>query len=88
MDKISNFFIIFGILLMLSGFVIKLLDVVENHKYRPRFNSSDSFIQSKKSGMTILIDYDTDLQYLSTPNGGLTPRLGLDGKQLRYNYGA
>ncbi|WP_336187191.1 hypothetical protein [Pseudomonas aeruginosa] len=36
-----------------------------------------------RSGMRLHTDHATGLQYLSVPGGGITPRLGLDGKQMR-----
>lgn len=35
-----------------------------------------------RSGMVILTDYETGVQYLATNDGGLTPRLGQDGKPI------
>lgn len=43
----------------------------------------DSDSPSKRSGMSLYIDYGTGCQYLSTPIfGSLTPRLDADGKQI------
>lgn len=36
---------------------------------------------SKRSGMGLYTDAKTGCQYLSVPNGGMTPRLGADGRQ-------
>lgn len=37
----------------------------------------------RRSGLKIYTDNLTGLQYLSTANGGLTPRLDINNKQLR-----
>lgn len=36
-----------------------------------------------RSGVGVVTDHKTGLQYLETWTGGLTPRLGVDGKQMR-----
>jgi len=36
----------------------------------------------KRSGLTIHTDDKTGLQYFSTPNGGITPRLDAEGRQM------
>ncbi|WP_106478133.1 hypothetical protein [Phytohalomonas tamaricis] len=36
-----------------------------------------------RCGMSILTDHKTGLQYLRTPDGGLYPRMTIDGKQMR-----
>lgn len=40
-----------------------------------------------RSGMGVHTDCLTGLQYLSSPRGGLTPRLGADGKQIMNKEG-
>jgi hypothetical protein len=35
----------------------------------------------KRSGMVLYTDAKTGCQYLSVPHGGITPRLGADGRQ-------
>ena len=42
----------------------------------------DSDNPPARSGLDILTDCRTGLQYLTTPSGGLTPRLGLDVSQI------
>ena len=37
----------------------------------------------KASRLNIFYDYGTGLQYLSTPYGGITPRLDADGKHMK-----
>ena len=34
----------------------------------------------KRSGMRVYTDNLTGIQYLSVPGGGITPRMGIDGK--------
>ena len=36
----------------------------------------------KRSGMSILVDHGTGVQYLVVPLGGMTPRLDRDGKPM------
>jgi hypothetical protein len=36
-----------------------------------------------RSGVSVITDHKTGLQYLSTWTGGITPRLAPDGTQLR-----
>ncbi len=42
----------------------------------------DSDSGSKRSGMMVMTDYKTGVQYLMSPLGGLTPRLNEDGKPV------
>ena len=43
----------------------------------------DTDFNGERSGMEILTDCRTGLQYLSTREGGLTPRLDTDATQIR-----
>lgn len=62
-----------AILIVLS-YVISLLPV----------GLDDSDLNSRnRSDMKIYTDYKTGLQYLGASKGGLTPRLNIDGTQMR-----
>ena len=37
----------------------------------------------KRSGLRIHTDYKTGLQYFATMDGGITPRLNINGEQMR-----
>jgi hypothetical protein len=37
----------------------------------------------QRSGVSIITDHKTGLQYLSTWTGGITPRVDADGRQVR-----
>tara|TARA_B100000700_G_scaffold189815_1_gene209198 strand:- start:56329 stop:56577 length:249 start_codon:yes stop_codon:yes gene_type:complete len=43
----------------------------------------DSDPPNGRSGVAVVTDHRTGLQYLKAPGGGLTPRLGMDGEQIR-----
>lgn len=43
----------------------------------------DSDSATERSGMNVLTDHKTGLQYLESTNGGLTPRLDEEGKQMK-----
>ena len=36
-----------------------------------------------RSGVSVVTDHKTGLQYLRTPGGGITPRLGIGGEHVR-----
>lgn len=42
----------------------------------------------RRSGLVIHTDYKTGLQYLRAPDGGLTPRLTVDGRHMRIDVPA
>lgn len=42
----------------------------------------DSDSKTEKSGVKVVTDHLTGLQYLETSRGGITPRLDIDGKQV------
>lgn len=42
----------------------------------------DSDSETERSGVKIITDHLTGLQYLETERGGITPRLNIDGKQV------
>jgi hypothetical protein len=46
------------------------------------WDNTDDNINKIKSGLHVFIDYGTKCQYLSTINGGLTPRLNNNGKHI------
>ena len=46
------------------------------------FHRDETDAESFRSGLEIKTDCLTGLQYLATASGGLTPRVGSDGKQM------
>jgi hypothetical protein len=50
------------------------------------YDSTDDAANRRRSGLAIYVDHATGLQYLGTPGGGLTPRLGLDGSHMRIDH--
>ena len=56
-----------------------LVGAVKSH-FRIGYDDSDG--AAVRSGLKVRTDHKTGLQYLETDNGGLTPRLGRDGKQM------
>lgn len=51
------------------------------------YGTDDSDLdKSHRSGVKVITDYKTGLQYLETSKGGITPRLNVDGKQLKANH--
>jgi len=46
------------------------------------YDSTDDYINKKRSGMALLIDYGTGCQYLSSRGRFLTPRLNKNGKHI------
>lgn len=59
------------------GFILCMLLTAAMRNDR---DSTDS--PGGRSGMRLHTDHATGLQYLSVPGGGITPRLGVDGKQM------
>ena len=43
----------------------------------------DSDPPNGRSGVAVVTDHRTGLQYLKAPGGGLIPRMGMDGQQIR-----
>lgn len=63
-------------ILIVLSYVISLLPI--------GLDDSDKSAR-KRSDMKIYTDYKTGLQYLGSSKGGLTPRLNVDGTQMRSN---
>lgn len=69
------------ILLVFGSLLVSAIEVVINATgLNPR---DDTDPPGGRSGMSVKIDCGAGLQYLSTPEGGLTPRLTLDGAHMR-----
>lgn len=66
--------------LVLAGF---LLAILLFRNVDVPLDSTDDHNTGTRSGMRVLIDHGTGLQYLNTWGGGLTPRLDVDGKHMR-----
>lgn len=45
------------------------------------FGKDDSDSKDSRSGMHVHIDHATQCEYLSTPSGGITPRMTVRGQQ-------
>lgn len=46
-------------------------------------SKDDSDPPSGRSGVAVVTDHKTGLQYLKAPGGGVTPRLTVDGEHMR-----
>ncbi len=46
-------------------------------------SKDDSDPLNGRSGVAVVTDYKTGLQYLKAPGGGVTPRLTVDGEHMR-----
>jgi len=55
---------------------------VENYFWPKPVDDCDVSV-SQRCGMAVLTDTRTGLQYLATSQGGITPRLDANGKQLK-----
>ena len=69
--KWAMFFIVIGV------FISYLISITPYG----RDDSDDGKWFGKRSGFRVMTDHRTGLQYLVTVNGGITPRLDLQGKQ-------
>lgn len=65
---------------LITGVIIGMLLMVGINTWRGR---DDTDGPKERSNMRLHTDHKTGLQYLSAPGGGLTPRLAVDGKQMR-----
>ncbi|SEO43293.1 hypothetical protein [Pseudomonas sp. Snoq117.2] len=65
---------------LITGIIVGMLLMVAINAWRGR---DDTDSPSQRSNMRLHTDHKTGLQYLSAPGGGLTPRMGIDGKQMR-----
>ena len=69
-----------GGIIALAGVAVLATQLIVDYG-RYGFDSTDNLASGERSHMEIRTDCLTGLQYLS--DGGLTPRMGLDGKQMR-----
>lgn len=65
-------------------FLVGLLSVygwnaLSNH-FQIGFDATDNVLAGRRSGLEIQQDCETSIQYLTTANGGLTPRLDGQGQ--------
>ncbi len=65
---------------LITGVIIGMLLMFAINTWRGR---DDTDGPKERSNMRLHTDHKTGLQYLSAPGGGLTPRMGVDGKQLQ-----
>jgi hypothetical protein len=68
----------FGLGLAMAFFLVLL--VVSWVCPTPR---DDSDGPEARSGVKVITDYKTGMQYLKAPGGGITPRMDTDGNQVR-----
>ena len=71
---------LFDMLAMYAAAIIAITFAVDFFDLRAR-DSTDP-VTGDRSGMTVLTDAMTGCQYLTTANGGLTPRNGENGFQV------
>jgi hypothetical protein len=77
---------------MLNSFLLFMLILVilsQSDGYRTVFSrdKDDTDPVNGRSGLVLYTDAKTKLQYLSTPGGGLTPRLDNNGKHMKgFNH--
>ena len=64
--------------------ILGIIAVVNAIIERPH---DDSDPPGGRSGVAVVTDHATGLQYLRSPGGGITPRLGVDGRQMRVAEG-
>jgi hypothetical protein len=69
-----KFIIVAGLFLALSAGFFSLLGI--------GFDSTDDLDNRSRSGIGLRIDHATGCQYLVTPEGSITQRMGPDGRQL------
>ena len=50
--------------------------------YTQDYDTTDNHKNNIRSGLTIYVDYETGVQYVGTPSGGITPRIAEDGSIL------
>lgn len=67
----------FGLGLGAAFFVVVVVSALFSSSPR-----DDSDPPGGRSGVSVITDHRTGLQYLKAPGGGLTPRLGMDGEQI------
>lgn len=68
----------------LKDAIIFILILLLVYKIFPlKYDSTDNWETQKRSGLVLYTDYGTGLQYIKGgPFGGITPRIGRDGKQM------
>lgn len=73
-----------GYILILYVIVIIMTTLLNYviERFNIGFDDTDNDIEHKRSLMKVYTDHKTGLQYLATANGGLTPRLDKNGKQI------
>lgn len=79
MSAIRMFFAIVGVL-AISGMVASEIDAALFRVFGYGADSTDT--AHRRSGLGLHTDALTGCQYLASPWGGLTPRMGRDGRQL------
>ena len=50
--------------------------------YRSTFDVTDDLRNKKRSGLKVLIDYQTGVHYVANPFGGMTVRVDVNGKPI------
>lgn len=77
-----------GIILALALLVMfgAVAQTVVNRAYNALWlgaDETDDHVNYRRSGVSVVTDYGTGLQYLVTPKGGITPRMDVSGDQIR-----
>jgi hypothetical protein len=67
----------------IGGVLVTLLILVLVSPIRLPSARDDTDPPGARSGLGLLTDHKTGLQYLSTARGGVTPRLDPDGKHMK-----
>ncbi len=60
------------------------LKYLKKHWYTPAYDHTDDPDNKLRSGLSIYVDYETGIQYVSTRIGGIHPRLDNDGRLMRF----
>ena len=69
-----------GGIMALAGMTVLAINLIADYG-RYGYDSTDNLASGERSHMVVRTDCLTGLQYLS--DGGLTPRIGVGGKQMR-----
>lgn len=69
-------------LIVLGSFVITTIVLRSGSSFNWSVSTDETDSMLQRSGMGLFTDYGTGCQYLGSPRGGITPRLGTDGKQI------
>lgn len=81
MVEIAGGILLAALALSVLGLTLQgVFNKLYNH-YWLRTDDTDDHKNRKRSGVSIVVDHGTGLEYLVTPKGGITPRMRVDGQQ-------